>query len=65
MHLLNLAGVMFAYRRGVMVARSGGLGNPRASRCGASNGGSPRFFVFCGRERNQNQLGTLLGDVVH
>ena len=56
---------MFAYRRGVMVARSGGLGNPRASRCGASNGGSPRFFVFCGRERNQNQLGTLLGDVVH
>ena len=64
MHLLNLAGVMFAYRRGVMVARSGGLGNPRASRCGASNGRVSTLFLYLGVRALINHLATLLGDVV-
>ena len=45
MHLLN-AGVVFTYRRGVMVARFDKVGNPRASKRGASKGQSPRFFVY-------------------
>jgi len=53
---------MFAYRRGVMVARFDRKGNLRASIRGASNGGSPRFLYL--GVNVINHLATLLGDVV-
>ena len=58
-HAIYELNVSFTYRRGVMVARSNELGNPRASVRGASNGRSPRFFVSWGKSINQSFSDTI------
>jgi len=56
--LINVRGY-YTYRRGVMVARSNELGNPTASKRGASNRQSPRFFYILGKSINQSFSNTI------
>lgn len=44
------------YRRGVVVARFDKVGNPTASIRGAGSRRSPRFFVSCGKGKNNHSF---------